>query len=223
MGRVCVSGRVSDGPSEGRMLRAPPPAHTPHTAHPPMRAQDAVKKITGDELPDFYNIVLERPKDDPAGYDVLYIDAAHKVWLVMCVVCMCVGGRRDKRGGRLRCALHGAAHKVWVVGQQGGGRRHGGRGSCTPPSPTQPPQLPAQPPPPPPPPHAGRVCIAHVPQLHPQLPSHRHGLRGAAHHCSLHPAPRARGWVGGRAGGRALQASPPPPAGACLHRFICSA
>lgn len=24
--------------------------------------QDAVKKITGDELPDFYNIVLERPK-----------------------------------------------------------------------------------------------------------------------------------------------------------------
>lgn len=41
--------------------------------------QDAVKKITGDELPDFYNIVLERPKDDPDGYDVLYIDAAAKV------------------------------------------------------------------------------------------------------------------------------------------------
>ena len=38
-----------------------------------------MKKITGDELPDFYNIVLERPRDDPAGYDVLFIDAAHKV------------------------------------------------------------------------------------------------------------------------------------------------
>ncbi len=43
--------------------------------------QDAVKRITGDELPDFYNIVLERPKDDPAGYDVLFIDAAAKVRL----------------------------------------------------------------------------------------------------------------------------------------------
>ena len=33
----------------------------------------------GDELPDFYNIVLERPRDDPTGYDVLFIDAAAKV------------------------------------------------------------------------------------------------------------------------------------------------
>lgn len=40
--------------------------------------QDAVKRITGSELPDFYNIVLERPKDDPAGYDVLFVDAAAK-------------------------------------------------------------------------------------------------------------------------------------------------
>jgi len=40
--------------------------------------QDAVKKITGSELPDFYNIVLERPTDDPAGYDVLFVDAAAK-------------------------------------------------------------------------------------------------------------------------------------------------
>ena len=50
--------------------------------HAPWRwfeIQDAVKKITGDELPDFYNIVLERPKDDPDGYDVLFIDAAAKV------------------------------------------------------------------------------------------------------------------------------------------------
>lgn len=34
----------------------------------------------GDELPDFYNIVLERPRDDPTGYDVMFIDAAAKVW-----------------------------------------------------------------------------------------------------------------------------------------------
>ena len=38
-----------------------------------------MKKITGDELPDFYNILLERPKDDPDGYDVLFVDAAAKV------------------------------------------------------------------------------------------------------------------------------------------------
>lgn len=41
--------------------------------------QDAVKKVTGDELPDFYNIALERPQDDPGGYDVLYVDGASKV------------------------------------------------------------------------------------------------------------------------------------------------
>ena len=49
--------------------------------HTPWRwfeLQDAVKRITGSELPDFYNIVLERPKDDPAGYDVLFVDAAAK-------------------------------------------------------------------------------------------------------------------------------------------------
>ena len=41
--------------------------------------QDAIKKQSGDELPDFYNIVLERPRDDPGGFDVLFIDAASKV------------------------------------------------------------------------------------------------------------------------------------------------
>lgn len=49
--------------------------------HAPWRwfeIQDAIKKKTGDDLPDFYNIVLERPRDDPAGYDVLFIDAASK-------------------------------------------------------------------------------------------------------------------------------------------------
>lgn len=43
-----------------------------------------MKKITGDELPDFYNIVLERPRDDPDGYDVLFIDAAAKARCACC-------------------------------------------------------------------------------------------------------------------------------------------
>lgn len=38
--------------------------------------QDAIKKITQKELPDFYNITLERPKDDPDGFDVMFVDAA---------------------------------------------------------------------------------------------------------------------------------------------------
>lgn len=38
-----------------------------------------VRKSSKEELPDFYNIQLERPKDDPAGFDVLFIDAAAKV------------------------------------------------------------------------------------------------------------------------------------------------
>ena len=45
----------------------------------PVAVQDAIKKRSKDELPDFYNIVLERPRDDPAGYDVLFVDAASKV------------------------------------------------------------------------------------------------------------------------------------------------
>lgn len=38
--------------------------------------QDALKTRRGSELPDFYNITLERPKDDPAGFDMLFVDAA---------------------------------------------------------------------------------------------------------------------------------------------------
>jgi SET domain-containing protein len=38
--------------------------------------QDAIKKITQKELPDFYNILLERPRDDPDGYDLMFVDAA---------------------------------------------------------------------------------------------------------------------------------------------------
>lgn len=41
--------------------------------------KDAIKKTSKDELPDFYNILLERPRDDAKGYDVLFIDAASKV------------------------------------------------------------------------------------------------------------------------------------------------
>ena len=48
----------------------------------PQVPQDIVRKTLGDELPDFYNIVLERPKDDPTGYDVLFIDAASKARLL---------------------------------------------------------------------------------------------------------------------------------------------
>jgi hypothetical protein len=44
-------------------------------------SQDVIKKSTGDELPDFYNIVLERPRNDSSGFDVLFIDAASKVHL----------------------------------------------------------------------------------------------------------------------------------------------
>ena len=50
----------------------------------------------GDELPDFYNIVLERPRDDPTGYDVIFIDAAAKVrrivmfLAVLCRILLCM-------------------------------------------------------------------------------------------------------------------------------------
>ncbi|KAG2481828.1 hypothetical protein HYH03_019206, partial [Edaphochlamys debaryana] len=47
--------------------------------HSPWRwfeIQDAIKKLTQQELPDFYNITLERPRDDPDGYDVLFVEAA---------------------------------------------------------------------------------------------------------------------------------------------------
>ena len=44
-----------------------------------MSPQDAIKKLTNQELPDFYNITLERPRDDPDGYDVLFVEAAYMV------------------------------------------------------------------------------------------------------------------------------------------------
>ncbi|GFR46120.1 hypothetical protein Agub_g7609 [Astrephomene gubernaculifera] len=47
--------------------------------HSPWRwfeTQDAIKKLTQQELPDFYNITLERPRDDPDGYDVMFVEAA---------------------------------------------------------------------------------------------------------------------------------------------------
>eukprot|EP00883_Tetradesmus_obliquus_P002426 jgi/Sobl393_1/12606/SZX60780.1 len=47
-----------------------------HTGWRWFEMQDAIKKITQKELPDFYNILLERPRDDPDGYDALFVDAA---------------------------------------------------------------------------------------------------------------------------------------------------
>ena len=63
-----------------------------------LSVQDAIKKLTNEELPDFYNMTLERPKDDPDGYDVLYIEAAFKVSTLVVVAlrvsllygCVCV-------------------------------------------------------------------------------------------------------------------------------------
>jgi len=49
--------------------------------HSPWRwfeIQDILKRKTPNELPDFYNILLERPVDDPAGYELTFVDAAAK-------------------------------------------------------------------------------------------------------------------------------------------------
>lgn len=41
--------------------------------------QDALKKRNPNAaLPDFYNIIVERPKDDPAGYDVVFVEVRHR-------------------------------------------------------------------------------------------------------------------------------------------------
>jgi len=142
-------------------------------SNPTPRKQDAVKRITGDELPDFYNILLERPKDDPDGYDVLCVDAAAKVgrlgisgwgtWSRMAGMgCQRLGMADCVRCRQVRC---------WIaVG------RMLSPAPCTYA-----------------PPRTGRVCVAHEPQLHPQLPGSHHGLRRPPHHRALHAAPRARG------------------------------
>ena len=48
--------------------------------YPPWRwfeKQDAIKKCNpGMALPEFYNITIERPRDDDAGYGVLFVDAS---------------------------------------------------------------------------------------------------------------------------------------------------
>ena len=48
--------------------------------HPPWRwfeKQDALKRRRrAGDLPDFYNICLDRPKDDAGGFDVVFVDAA---------------------------------------------------------------------------------------------------------------------------------------------------
>jgi len=49
--------------------------------HAPWRwfeIQDILKRQSPDEVPDFYNIILERPQTDPAGFEVTFVDAAAK-------------------------------------------------------------------------------------------------------------------------------------------------
>ena len=49
--------------------------------HAPWRwfeIQDILKRQSPNDVPDFYNIVLERPRTDPDGFEVLYVDAAAK-------------------------------------------------------------------------------------------------------------------------------------------------
>ena len=47
--------------------------------HPPWRwfeKQDALKRRRRGDLPDFYNMLLDRPKDEAGGFDVIFVDAA---------------------------------------------------------------------------------------------------------------------------------------------------
>ena len=47
--------------------------------HPPWRwfeKQDALKRRRKGDLPDFYNMLLDRPKDEAGGFDVIFVDAA---------------------------------------------------------------------------------------------------------------------------------------------------
>ncbi len=50
--------------------------------------QDALKKRNPHMgLPDFYNITLERPKDDAGGYDVVFVEVAGRV--ACAIICKC--------------------------------------------------------------------------------------------------------------------------------------
>lgn len=84
-----------------------------HTPHRWFELQDAVKKITGDELPDFYNIALERPRDDPDGYDILFVDAAAKGAFASRMSHSCTPNCQAvvmACGGRLTIALYTLRH-----------------------------------------------------------------------------------------------------------------
>lgn len=84
-----------------------------HTPHRWFELQDAVKKITGDELPDFYNITLERPRDDPDGYDILFVDAAAKGAFASRMSHSCTPNCQAvvmACGGRLTIALYTLRH-----------------------------------------------------------------------------------------------------------------
>ena len=84
-----------------------------HTPHRWFELQDAVKKITGDELPDFYNIAIERPRDDPDGYDILFVDAAAKGAFASRMSHSCTPNCQAvvmACGGRLTIALYTIRH-----------------------------------------------------------------------------------------------------------------
>lgn len=156
-----------------------------------------MKKITGDELPDFYNIVLERPKDDPDGYDVLFIDAAAKVGgegpaaftpkpaaVQRAVSCSILAERTARFCIECPFQFTFAAGIIRIcrLARLAAPCSSQIEASC----PT-PPACPA---------FAGRAGQPHEPQLHAQLPSHCDGLQRAPHHRALHAAPG--GWMGVR-------------------------
>ncbi len=63
------------GPSPPRP--SPPPQGEVYTPRLWLERQDELKKLVSQEdLADFYNITLERPRADPKGYDTLFIEAA---------------------------------------------------------------------------------------------------------------------------------------------------
>eukprot|EP00878_Enallax_costatus_P028162 GHUV01030381.1.p1 GENE.GHUV01030381.1~~GHUV01030381.1.p1 ORF type:complete len:660 (+),score=307.55 GHUV01030381.1:240-1982(+) len=84
-----------------------------HTGWRWFEIQDAIKKITQMDLPDFYNIALERPKDDPDGYDILFVDAAFMGSFASRMSHSCTPNCQAvvvSSGGRLTVALYTIRH-----------------------------------------------------------------------------------------------------------------
>lgn len=47
-------------------------------ANVPSKGALPKRKLPRMGMPDFYNITLERPKEDPAGYDLIYVEVSEK-------------------------------------------------------------------------------------------------------------------------------------------------